>query len=181
MPIAWSTTANSDNVLLDYLQPLAGCLLLALPMCISIVLYTNHVREAAAMLAQVPLPEISATETIVPDERRGPAAMEHAAPIVQLQNPELSSSSRRNRQVIVAANQQDGPEYRGPLELARRAMGMNKQISRKLVPSSSSVRLTYSRGWSGADYPSHVKAALFWIWHHSTKRHSHAKAKSTRS
>ena len=174
MPIAWSTTANSDNVLLDYLQPLAGCLLLALPMCISIVLYTNHVREAAAMLAQVPLPEASATETIVPDEMRGPAAMEHAAPIVQLQNPDLSRSSRRNRQAIVAANQRDAPEYGGTLVLAKRAMGMNKQISRKLVrpPVPASSR---------ADYPSHVKAALFWIWHHSIKRHPHAKAKSTRS
>ncbi len=186
MPIARSTAANSsDTVLPDYLQPLAGCLLLALPMGISIVLYTNHVKEAAAMLTQAPVSEASATETNMPDEMRGPAPMEDAKPIARLQNPDLSRSSRRSRQAMVAADQQDAPEYRGILEPARQAMGMSKRISGKLVrpsvPASSSARLTYSRGWSQGNYPSHVKAALFGIWHHSTKRRPNAKAKSSRS
>jgi hypothetical protein len=154
MPTARSAAANApDNVLSDCLQPLGGCLLLALPMCISIVLYTNHVKDTAA--------------------------------IVALQKSDVFLSSRQNKQTSVAAIRQEAPDYRGTFDPAKRAMGINERNSQKLirppVPASNSARLTISRGWYRANYPSHVKATLIAIWHQSLKRRSNAKEKSTRS
>jgi hypothetical protein len=186
MPTARSAAANApDNVLSDCLQPLGGCLLLALPMCISIVLYTNHVKETAATHVQLSDSRASATETNLPNEMRGPAAGDDAAPIVALQKSDVFLSSRQNKQTSVAAIRQEAPDYRGTFDPAKRAMGINERNSQKLirppVPASNSARLTISRGWYRANYPSHVKATLIAIWHQSLKRRSNAKEKSTRS
>src|SRR6202023_3025310 len=95
MPVARPTAVNPPNVgHSDYLQPLAGCLLLALPMCIAIVLYTNHVKEAATTLSQVPDSRAAAAETLVSNSALGPAAPENRALMAQSPKSDVSLSSR---------------------------------------------------------------------------------------
>ena len=188
MPVASPTAANPPDVgLSDYLQPLAGCLLLALPMCITIVLYTNHVKEAAAMLSQVPVSRASAAETLASNSALGPAALEKRALMAQSPKSDISLSSRQSKLAGPPAKEKDASDYRSVLEPDQRAMGAKKQFARKLIrppfAGSSTARLTFSRGWSRTNYPSHVKAGLIAVWHQSHKRsrRQNAEAKSTRS
>ena len=180
MPIARPTAVNPPDVgLPDYLQPLAGCLLLALPMCITIVLYTNHVKEAAAMLSQVPVSRASAAETLVSNSPLGPAAPEKRALTAQSAKSALSLSSRQSKLAGPPANGKDASDYRSVLESDQRAMGVKNHFARKLirppVAGSSTARLTFSRGWSRTNYPSHVKAGLIAVGHQSRKRGQDAK------
>jgi hypothetical protein len=178
MPVARPTAANPPDVgLSDCLQPLAGCLLLALPMCIAIVLYTNHVKEAAAMLSQLPLSRASAAETLGSNSALGPAALEKRALMAQSPKSDVSLSSRQSNLAGPPANEKDAPDYR--LKPDKRAIGAKKRFAWKLirppVAGSSTARLTFSRGWSRTNYPSHVKAGLIAVLHQSQKRGQDAK------
>ena len=180
MPVARPTALNPPNVgHSDYLQPLAGCLLLALPMCIAIVLYTNHVKEAATTLSQIPDSGAAAAETLVSNNTLGPAALGKTALMAQSPNSDVSLSSRQSKLGGPPANEKDASDYRSVLEPDERAIGAKKRFARKLiqppVAGSSTARLTFSRGWSRPNYPGHAKAGLIAVWHQSQKRGQDAK------
>jgi hypothetical protein len=180
MPVARPTAANPPDVGLSAcLQPLAGCLLLALPMCIAIVLYTNHVKEASAMLSQLPLSRASAAETLGSNSALGPAALEKRALMAQSPKSDVSPSSRQSSLAGPPVNEKDALDHRIRFEPDKQAMGAKKRFARKVirppVAGSSTARLTFSRGWSRTNYPSHLKAGLIAVWHQSQKRGQDAK------
>jgi hypothetical protein len=182
MPIARPTAANPPDVgLPDYLQPLIGCLLLAMPMCISIVLYTNHVKEAAAMLSQVSVSRASAAETLASNHPLEPAALEKRTLTAQSPKSDISLSSGQSP----LANKKDASDYRSVLEPDQRAMVAKKQLARKPIrpPVAESSTAIFSRGWSRINYPSHAKAGFIAVGHQSHKRsrRQNPEAKSTHS
>jgi hypothetical protein len=186
MPITSPTAENCREIVLpEHLQLLLACLFLAFLLCIPIIAYTNHLKQAAAMLAPVPYSQSSAAETITPLEISGPGPIEGAGSTVQVQNAGLLLNETPNQSARVAPNRKSALDGRGGDELASQKTGTSKRILHKqispLATSGRSATPTPSRTWSRNDSPKHVKAALIAIWHQTLKRPQNNKIKSSRS
>jgi len=154
MSIAKPTVANAREIVLpDSLQLLLVVLVLALLLCIPIVVLTNHVKRAAAILASVPYSQFSAAETIPQLDIQGPSALETVAPIAQ--------------------------PPRGGVTITPQETGISNPILPKLFSPTRAVRgrrvsPTLSRTWFRTNSPRHVTAALIAISHqHSKRRQKH--------
>jgi hypothetical protein len=176
MPIATPTAESSREIALpDYLQLLLGCFLLALLFCIPIIVYTNHVKRAAATLAASPYSQAAAAEIIAPLNIRGPEALAEAAPKSPLQTAGVLLNARQNQSAGMAPNRTPAPDQRGGDVLASQETGMVKRIIHKFIPTPAargrSVSLTLFRARSRTNFRSHTKAALIAIWHQTFKQH----------
>ena len=149
MSIAKPTVANARELVLpDSLQLLSVVLVLALLLCIPIIVLTNHVKRAAAILASVPYSQSSAAETIPQPDLQGPRALEAAAPIAQPQ--------------------------RGGVAITPQETGISNRILTKLSQTRAvrgrRMSSTLSRTWFRTNSPRHVTAALIAISHQPSKR-----------
>src|SRR5271165_3624297 len=133
------TVANAREIVLpDSLQLLLVVLLLALLLCIPIIVLTDHVKRASAILASVSYSQSQspAAETIPQPDIQGPGALEVAAPIAQLQRGGVAitpQETRTSNRILSKLNQTRA--VRG------RSMGS-----------------TLSRTWFGTNSPRHVTA-----------------------
>jgi hypothetical protein len=147
MSIVKPTVANA-LVLPDSLQLLSVVLLPALLLCIPIIVLTNHVKRAAAILASVPYSPSSAAETIPQPDIQGPRAHEAAASIAQPQ--------------------------RGGVAITPQETGMSNRILTKLGQTRAvrgrRTSSTLSKTWFRTNSPRHVTAALIAISHQPSKR-----------
>ena len=149
MSIAKPTVANAREIVLpDSLQLLLVVLVLALLLCIPIVVLTNHVKRAAAILASVPYSQSSAAETIPQLDIQGPSALETVAPIAQ--------------------------PPRGGVTITPQETGISGRILPKLSQTRAAqgrrMSSTLSRTWLRTSSPRHVTAALIAISHQPSKR-----------
>jgi hypothetical protein len=149
MSIAKPTVANPrEFVLTGSLQLLSVVLLLALLLCIPIIVLTNHVKRAAAILASVPYSPSSAAETIPQPDIQGPRALEAAPPIAQPQ--------------------------RGDVAITPQELGISNRILAKLGQTRAvrgrRTSSTLSKTWFRTNSPRHVTAALIAISHQPSKR-----------
>lgn len=168
MPIA-SPTAQKSGEAFPHLQILSGCLLLALSLCIPVVIYTDHVKRAAAMIA--PILNSSAAETFVPAKIAEAGALEGDTPRVQLQDADFLLATSQHQSAGVDPNSGSAPERRSGDERASRKPEMSRRNMRKPTPGVQlrSVAPTPARTWSRNNSPRRVKAALISLWKRVSK------------
>src|SRR5271165_6029640 len=136
MSIDKPTVANAREIVLpDSLQLLLVVLLLALLLCIPIIVLTDHVKRASAILASVPYSQSQspAAETIPQPDTQGSGALEAAAPIAQVQ--------------------------RGGVAITPQETGISDQILPNLkmrAVRGRSMSSTLSRTWFRTNSPRHV-------------------------
>ena len=186
MPIV-TTAANSRAIVLpDYVRLLLGLLLVTLFLCVPIVVYTNHVKRAAAMANPVRSAQASAPETIAP--LNIPAAEKLAeAATISPSHPE-GSSSRNTTQIhsgTMSSMRTSTPNYISGDELATPTRHTSIRIVRKSGPTpparGGSAGPTLPRAWSRANSSRNGKAVSVAIWHQTFKRSQNSKIKSSRS
>jgi hypothetical protein len=187
MPIV-TTTANSRAIVLpDYVQLLLGFLLVTLFLGVPIVVYTNHVKWAAAMADPVRSAQASAPGTIAP--LNIPAAEKLAeAATISPSHPE-GSSSRNTTQIhsgTMSSMRTSTPNYISGDELATAKRRTSIRIVRKSGGPTPPARgrsagPTLPRAWSRANSSRNGKAVLIAIWHQTFKRSQNSKIKSSRS
>jgi hypothetical protein len=167
MPIVTPTTENLRAVVLpEYLQLLLGCLFLALFLCIPIVAYTNHLKNAAETIAPVYSAEASAAEPIAPRNIRGPETLQESGPIAQsTQNqPAVAVSSRTSRPIRAG-----GDQLSTLIKMRTSARNVHK-----LAPTarSRSAAPNVSKAWSRANSSRHDRAELIALWRQTLRRSS---------
>jgi hypothetical protein len=178
MPIVTPTTENLRAVILpDYLQLLLGCLFLALFLCIPIVVYTNHLKNAAETIAPVYSAGASAAEPIASRNIRGPETVQESGSIAQ---------ATQKQSAVVTSSRTSLPKRKGGDQLSMLIkMRMSLRNVRTPAPApaarSRSTAPSVSKAWSRANSSRHGKAELIAIWHQSLKRSQNAKIKSSRS
>ena len=157
MPIV-TTAANSRVIVLpDYVQLLLGLLLVTLFLCVPIVVYTNHVKRAAAMADPVRSAQASTPETIAPLNIPGPEKLAGAATIPP-SHPE-GSSSRNTTQIhsgTMSSMRTTTPNYIIGDELATPKRRTSIRIVRKSGGPAPpvwgrSASPTLPRAWSRAN------------------------------
>jgi hypothetical protein len=153
MSIPKPTVANAREIVLpDSMQLLLVVLLLALLFCIPIVVLTNHVKRAAAILASVPYSQSLAAETIPQPDIQGLGALEAAAPIAQPQRDGVAITPQET-------------------EITNRIL---TTLSQTRAIRGRRMSSTLSRTWFRTNSPRNVTAALITISHqHSKRRQKH--------
>jgi hypothetical protein len=112
MPIAPPLTEEQREIVSsEHLQLLLGCLILGFVLCGSMVVYTNHVKEALTALAQVPVSGNSAGETTAPLSLRTPGLLEETTSIAQPQSLEVSLKAQPNKLASVTSNRKLHPVH----------------------------------------------------------------------
>ena len=149
MSIAKPTVANARELVLpESLQLLSVVLVLALSLCIPIIVLTNHVKRAAAILDPVAYSQSSAAETIPQPDLQGPRALEAAETLAQPQ--------------------------RGGVAITPQETGISNRIltklSQKRAVRGRRMSSTLSRTWFRTNSPRHVTAGLIAISHQPSKR-----------
>jgi len=170
MPISSPNAENSGEVF-PHLQLLLGCLLLALSLCIPIVIYTDHVKRAAAMIAPILNSQASAAETFVPAKIAETGAFERDILRAQLPDAGVFLARSQNQSARVAPNSKSAPDHGSGDEFATQKLDRSKRILRKLTPAAQrrSAIPTLSRTWSRNNSPRRVKAALIAIGSRASK------------
>jgi hypothetical protein len=169
MPVTDPVAENSREIVQpEYLQLLLGCLILAFLWCVPIIAYTNHLKQAAVVLASVPYSQASAIETITRLGIAGAGPIEGVTS-TQVQNGGILINETQNRSARAAPNHKSTLDHSSDDELASEEIGrskriLHKQISTAMAPGRSASPIP-SRTWSPYNFPSHVKAALIAIWH----------------
>jgi hypothetical protein len=175
--MTYATPVAEDSheiVLPDHLQLLLGCLLLGLLFCGSIAVYTNHVREAAAILAQLPDSGSSSNATMPPASIESPGVRENSSPIVQSQSSDGFLKVKQNKPAVANLTRKSPPALRGGDAIALQTRAIHRRIARTLVgkPATSRVERSHPTppvGWFRTNLPRHSKTALIEVWRQTHK------------
>jgi hypothetical protein len=182
MPIASPIAESSQDVVSsEHPQLLIVCLLLGLIFCGGIVLYTNQVKEKAALLAQ----DSYSADVIPPSNSTGSSSVPGTVSIDRSQHSDASLNVARNKQPSIAGNHKSAPDHPfDALSLAHGKPGRNDIASQKVASSKSGLRkqlpppaargsssLTPSRNRFRNSLSSHHRTTLIALWRQSLKRH----------
>jgi hypothetical protein len=182
MPIAQE---QREIVPSEHLQLLLGCLVLGFVLCGSMVVYTNHVKEALNAPAQVPYSGSSAAETTAPLSLRPPGLLEETTSIAQPQSPEVSLKAQPNKPASVTSSRKLHPVHRSSDESGWQTTTFNQRLVQNLIRTASkrgnpNAHPTLAGAWSQTDFPRHAQGALIEMQRQTAKR-KNAKEKSSRS
>jgi len=186
MPIAPPIAEEQREIVpSEHLQLLLGCLILGFVLCGSMVVYTNHVKEALTALAQVPYSGSSAAETTAPLSLRPPELLEETTSIAQPQSLEVSLKAQPNKPASVTSDRKLHPVHRSGDESGWQTNTFNQRLVQNLIRTPSkrgnpNAHPTLAGAWSQTDFPRHTQVALIEMQRQTAKR-KNAKEKSSRS
>jgi hypothetical protein len=184
MPIAPPLAEEQREIVpSEHLQLLLGCLVLGFVLCGSMVVYTNHVKEALTALAQVPVSGNSAGEITAPSNLRTPGLLEETTSIAQAQSLEVSLKAQPNKLASVTSNRKSHPVHRTGDESGWPTATFSQRLIPKLSRATSKrgnlmAHPTFAVAWSQTDFPRHSHGAFIEMQRQATKR-SNAKEKSS--
>jgi hypothetical protein len=176
MPIAPLIIEEQPEIVpSEHLQLLLGCLILGFVLCGSMVVYTNHVKEALTALAQVPYSGSPGAETMAPLSLRPPGLLEDTS-IVQAQP---------NKPASVTSNRKLHPVHRSGDESEWQTTTFNQRLVQKLVRTTSkrcnpNAHPTFAGAWSQTYFPHHARGAFIEM-QRQTAKGKNAIEKSSRS
>jgi hypothetical protein len=119
----------------EHLQLLLGCLILGFVLCGSMVVYTNHVKEA--LTAQVLYSGGSAAETVAPMSLQTSGLLEEPPSIAQPQSLEVSLKAEPNKPAGVPSNRKLHPVHRSGDESEWQTTTVNQRLVHKLIRTTS--------------------------------------------
>ena len=166
MPIASQSAANSGEICKLECRPLLlGCALLTSFLCLPIILYTNHVKRTATMLAPVfSSPNTGAgTDTVRALWVTGTVQDEI---VVRQETDGDSISSGKNPPAVIALSQGSLSDQKGGDSVAPSQPESRKRIRPR--PTATLRRRSetpaVSKTWARIRSPRHTQAALIAIW-----------------
>jgi hypothetical protein len=185
MPIAPPIAEEQREIIpSEHLQLLLGCLILGFVLCSSIVVYTNHLKEAVAALAQIPYSGSSAAETMAPVSLPTPGLLEEATSIAQPQSVEISLPAQPNKPARVNPNRKLHRVHRNG-ESGWQTTPFNQRLVQKLIRTTpkrdhSIGHPTFAGAWYQTDFRHHPHGAFIEM-QRQTAKGKNAKDKSSRS
>jgi hypothetical protein len=186
MPIAPSIAEEQREIIpSEHLQLLLGCLILGIALCGSIMVYTNHVKEALTVLGQVPDSGSSTAETMEPPSLRPPELVEETTSIAQPHSLAVSLNPQPNKPASVTSNRKWHPVHRGGDKSGWQTTTSNQRLVQNLNRTTSKRgnpigHPTFAGAWYQMYFPHHAHGAFIEMQRQAAKR-KNAKKKSSHS
>lgn len=186
MPIAPSIAEEQREIIpSEHLQLLLGCLILGIALCGSIMVYTNHVKEALTVLGQVPDSGSSTAETMAPPSLRPPELVEETTSIAQPHSLAVSLNPQPNKPASVTSNRKWHPVHRGGDKSGWQTTTSNQRLVQNLNRTTSKRgnpigHPTFAGAWYQMYFPHHAHGAFIEMQRQAAKR-KNAKKKSSHS